>query len=1265
MIEQILLNDSVLLPPNRLSEPDSWVGHIPFALWLVEQTAPGVLVELGTHTGNSYFSFCQAVLANRLVTRCYAVDTWQGDEQAGYYGEEIYQSVLQYNDRHYHGFSRLLRMTFDEALSHFSPGSIDLLHIDGLHTYEAVRHDFETWRPKLSARGVVLFHDTNVREGNFGVWRLWEELSAKYPHVHLSHSHGLGVLFVGGDQPEGVRALLGEWSYPAGQVRIRRLFERLGSGVRLELHNTGLRQTVTELTQTVENLAAAEKNLTRTVADLAVREEDLIRTVADLAAREEDLTRGVADLTQAVAEREERIAELDRGVAARDQHLACLTTERAAIFASTSWRVTRPLRWCGHQVKRFRHVWKILPRLLQRGDGFFRTLRKGVTVFRREGLAGVRQRIRAAQDDRACLPGGRGCDRNDYREWVRRYDTITDEARATILARIDKLVAKPFISVLMPTYNPKPEWLVAAIESVRGQLYPHWQLCIADDASTDPAVRAILERYAAEDARIRVVFRERNGHISAASNSALELATGEWLALLDHDDLLTEHALFWVAEAIAHAPHARLIYSDEDKIDEAGRRYAPYFKCDWNVDLFYSHNLVTHLGVYATDLVREIGGFREGLEGAQDYDLALRCLERLESRQIHHIPRVLYHWRMHAESTAQSTQAKPYAVLAGERALNEHFQRLGIAATSELLESGAYRAHYALPERLPLVSLIIPTRNGLHLVRQCLESILRKTTYPNYEILLVDNGSDDPATLRYFKELESEARVRIVRDDRPFNYSALNNAAVQLTLGELIGLINNDVEVISPEWLSEMVSHALRPGVGAVGARLWYPNDTSQHAGVIVGVNGVAGHAHKHLPQGKSGYFGRANLIQAFSAVTAACLVIRKKIYEEVGGLNEENLRVAFNDVDFCLRVREAGYRNLWTPYAELYHHESATRGFENTPERRARFAKEIDYIKERWGEGLLHDPNYSPNLTLAHEDFSLAWPPRVELLAALKAPAQAPLSRADKALAGIDRSGLGLEIGPSHNPIAPKKAGFAVRILDHAGREELIAKYRDHGVNLENIEEVDYVWQGEPLSELVGGERYDWIIASHVIEHTPDLVDFLQQCEKLLKPEGVLSLVIPDKRYCFDYFRWPSSTGDVLQAYVEKRRRHTPGAVFDHFSMASALNGAIAWGPNHTGEIALIHPLAEARSMMEAAAGTSDYVDVHQWRFTPASFRLILSELRALELITLTEFSAFDTTGCEFFLALSKSAEPPTADRLPLSLQAVKELQSGFLGTV
>jgi len=680
-------------------------------------------------------------------------------------------------------------------------------------------------------------------------------------------------------------------------------------------------------------------------------------------------------LKQAAIERDKQIAELEQNLAECDKKIASQTAEIDALRRSTSWRLTAPLREPKTQLLRIHTLTSLIRRSVKARGGVTAILSKVVQLYREGGLAALRAKIQWLRSG----PTG-SIDRKLYSQWIERYDTLDDRLRTAIRRRIAAFNHAPLISVVMPTYNPQPEWLAEAIESVRNQLYPNWELCIADDVSTDPAIRTLLEKYARDDKRIKVVFREQNGHISAASNSGLQIASGEWVALLDHDDLLPEHALYCVADAILANPAIRLIYSDEDKIDEDGQRHDPYFKCDWNPDLFYSQNMFSHLGVYYKPLLDQIGGFRLGLEGSQDYDLALRCLEHIEAQAIHHIPRVLYHWRVHAASTAADAGAKPYAALAGERALNEHFAKQDMACHAESLGFG-YRVRYDLPEALPLVSLIIPTRNGLQLMRQCITSILDKTTYTNYEIIIVDNGSDDPEALRYFKSLSNDARIRVLRDDSPFNYSALNNAAVLQARGELIGLVNNDIEVISADWLSEMVSLAVQPAIGAVGAKLLYPDNTLQHGGVVLGLGGVAGHAGKHALQPNHGYFGRTSLISSFSAVTAACLVMRKAVYLEVGGLNEKDLTIAFNDVDFCIRVREAGYRNVWTPYAELYHHESATRGIEDNPQKQARFDAEVEYMQRQWVDLLTSDPAYSPNLTLEYDGVGLAWPPRVKSL--------------------------------------------------------------------------------------------------------------------------------------------------------------------------------------------------------------------------------------------------------------------------------------------
>jgi len=612
-----------------------------------------------------------------------------------------------------------------------------------------------------------------------------------------------------------------------------------------------------------------------------------------------------------------------------------------------------------------------------------------------------------------------------YGAWVAAYDTLTPESAGKIRQKLAGLTRRPLLSVLMPVYNPEEKWLVAAIQSVCDQLYENWELCIADDASTKPHVRKVLTRFQKKyPDRIKVVFRETNGHISAASNSALALAHGEFIALLDNDDYLRAHALACVALELDAHPDADLVFSDEDKIDENGHRYDHYFKPDWNPDLFLVQNFVSHLGAYRTLLVREVGGFRVGYEGSQDWDLAMRVVERTAPDRIRHIPKILYHWRSVPGSTAMLIGAKSYATQAAEKVINEHFVRCGISALISPTKGSYWRIHYPLPEPPPRVTLIIPTRNRLDVFKPCVESLLTKTNYPNFEILIVDNDSDEPETLAYLRELEARAggagsreqgagtnqtdigsssalapqapdsspapcslppapaaqraaSVRVVHFPGDFNYSALNNFGVAQTDAPVVGLLNNDLEVIEPDWLKEMVSHALRPDIGCVGAKLYYPDDRIQHAGVILGIGGVAAHAWQTHPRGAAGQAHRNLLQQNLSAVTAACLVIRRDVYLESGGFDEK-LKVAFNDVDFCLAVRARGYRNFWTPYAEFYHHESASRGKEDTLEKRDRFRGEVEYITAKWGEATFqNDPAYNPNLTLTINDFTLALPPR------------------------------------------------------------------------------------------------------------------------------------------------------------------------------------------------------------------------------------------------------------------------------------------------
>jgi glycosyltransferase involved in cell wall biosynthesis len=584
-----------------------------------------------------------------------------------------------------------------------------------------------------------------------------------------------------------------------------------------------------------------------------------------------------------------------------------------------------------------------------------------------------------------------------YRRWVSLHDTISDADRLAIRADIESFESRPLISIVMPVFNPPARFLRAALISVRDQLYPHWELCIADDASTLPHVARILAEYAALDPRIRLLRRPRNGGISAASNSALALATGEFVALLDHDDVLPVHALYLVAREIIRHPAADLIYSDEDKLDRRGRRFDPYFKSDWNPDLFLAQNMISHLGVYRTALVRAVGGFRSEFDGSQDYDLALRIVERTDAERIRHIPHILYHWRAITGSAARSPAAKPHARLAARKAVAAHLERRGIRAKVDFAPGPSFQEiRYPLTAE-PFVTVIIPTRDHSDLLARCLAGLLDATDYRNFEVLIVDNLSAEPETAALYRKIAADRRVRVLRYTQPFNFSLINNWAAQQAGGEILLFLNNDTEVIRGDWLRHLVANAVRPQVGAVGAKLLYPEGRVQHGGIILGMGGVAGHFHLRRRAEDPGYFGRALLQQNLSAVTAACLAMRRRIFEEVGGFDDTNLPVAFNDVDLCLRLRERGYLIVWTPLALLYHRESASRPFDLLPDQRQRFQREIAYMRRRWGTVLDRDPYFNPNLSLWDPTIALAFPPRISYswrAAGSAAPAPMPHSR-------------------------------------------------------------------------------------------------------------------------------------------------------------------------------------------------------------------------------------------------------------------------------
>jgi O-antigen biosynthesis protein len=1083
--------------PARITRFSAWHEHTPFAMWLVAALRPRLIVELGTHYGDSYCAFCQAVSQLKLETKCFAVDTWAGDPHAGEYGTDVLAALRAYHDPLYGSFSRLLPSTFVDARAHFADASIDLLHIDGYHTYEAAREDFIAWLPKMRRGGVVLFHDTNVRERDFGVWRLWEEIKADYPHFEFTHGHGLGVLVIDEALTPELQALCTTSAYEAALVR--ELFFSLGQRVSLiaagisrdeQFEAAAARaqqqaQALAEQTaqaqqqmQEVTRLAAQVENLTEARQMLLARCESQtqalnlqgsVRQEAEELARQ--AWRNVAQLNDRLAEKEQEVRQLtqhlwehERNLEERrseaqefeqDLHELLLIDEDQSQKLRAEWAVwaatpplteeamirTRPVLRQVERADQIRQAYEppganvrngsqplgVVPlrgsldrpaegdnlsmRFVVRGWALSISKVERVAVFLDGRFIGEVPYGLSRPDAAAAFPqyGLTNC---GYEGQLALSPSHIDDAQHTLLVQITdaqsrtiefvrpvltqgdpydvwisrnepneaalneqrrqatRLPYRPLISIITPVYNTPPNVLRAMFDSVLAQTYDHWQLCLADGASSEPAVRTVLEAYAQRDARIQVKFLPQNLGISGNSNEALALAKGEFIALLDHDDELSPNALYENVLLLNHHPDADMIYSDEDKLDIYGCRWGPFFKPDWSPDLFRSMMYICHLGVYRTSLIMEVGGFRPELDGAQDYDLVLRVTER--TTRIYHIPRVLYHWRVIAGSAAGDPNAKPYAYKAQVNAISEHCQRLGWDC---VVESGEFRGHNRIKHRLPTppcVSIIIPTRDQAAILRRCLESIRTRSTYCNYEIIVVDNDSREPETLDYLQLLATQPDTRVLAYPGEFNYAAINNFAAAQAAGDLLLLLNNDTEVITPDWLEAMVGPALRDEVGAVGARLLYPDGTLQHGGVILRPQFIAFHAHRGLPAPETGYYGLIKVQRNVSAVTGACLMTRRALFLAMGGLDEHKLGVAYNDIDYCLRLREQGHLIVWTPHAELVHHESLSRGHDTAADKIERLKRETAYMQERWGHVLSRDPYYSPNLTLEWEDFSL-----------------------------------------------------------------------------------------------------------------------------------------------------------------------------------------------------------------------------------------------------------------------------------------------------
>jgi len=550
------------------------------------------------------------------------------------------------------------------------------------------------------------------------------------------------------------------------------------------------------------------------------------------------------------------------------------------------------------------------------------------------------------------------CEKRNYSRWLEKFGSLDEGGRQQIRAQIEAFQDKPLISVLLPVFNVDEKWLRLCIDSVLKQVYTNWELCIADDCSPGPHVRRVLKEYEATDKRIKLVYRETNGHISAASNSALELAAGEFAVLLDHDDELSEDALFWVANELNEFPGTMMLYSDEDLIDEKGRRFAPKFKPDWSRDLFYSINIITHLSAYRTSLLRDMGGFRMGFEGSQDYDLALRVIEKIDDQtDIRHIPRILYHWRAIRGSVAHSGGEKPYAHERAREALREHFKRIGKNVTVTETTDDLHRVQYKLPDRPPKVSLILMAYDAETGLKRAAE-YSRLTRYPDLEIVLITQNS---STSDHANELT------FVQDPGTGEASALNLAADK-SRGEVLCFADIKLLPRSDDWLRELAGFAIQNEIGAVGGKVLSQNETVLGSGLVLGAGGTAGTAHKDFPGTAPGNMARNRLSGNYSAVSVSCMAVRRGVFDDIGGFDDENLPNNLFDADFCLRLGGKDRRIVFTPYAELIQ-----RGSETVTDHENRVtAAELSYFGDRWSDIIRNDPFYNPNLSKKDAGFSI-----------------------------------------------------------------------------------------------------------------------------------------------------------------------------------------------------------------------------------------------------------------------------------------------------
>jgi O-antigen biosynthesis protein len=980
------------------SDVTNWHKHFSFAFDLIRCLKPKLLVELGVHKGDSYFCFCESIKLLSLDTKCYGIDTWEGDQHSGLYSDSVYEEVLNYNESFFSSNSYLVRDCFEKAIDNFNNSSIDLLHIDGCHAYNAVSEDFNSWIKKVKTNGIVMLHDINIRHGDFGVWKLWEELKEDYPSIAFDFGCGLGVIL---NNRTKKKFSIGKYlvkesamSFISNAYSIS--FDKKNFENKLKNLNLKNKKNKSQFNKDIENLNLKNKEnesqIYEEVKDLKIENQELTEKNSYLSAKclkyestneklihkNNQIIKELEDANVNFVEIKKNFNKVNISYKLLNNGNNLLADKVKRMQNSLSWRLTSPFRFFRRTCKAFlkakdqddfdpEFYLSLYPDVRnQFGSDYKKAYWHFKNFGKREGRACNALRLKQSKS-------------GEYSNWIKKYDSLDFKSISALKLLNSHISKQPIISIILPVYKTKLVLLEKAICSVLNQIYGNWELCIIDDFSNDNSITKLIESYVAKDKRIKFRQLSENSNISAASNEGIKLATGDFIAFLDHDDELRMHSLLHIAEAVNKYPNIKLIYTDEDKIDEKGNRMDPFFKSDWNPDLILSQNYICHLLCIDRQILDSVDGFDDALSGCQDWDLVLRVTEHINQDQIFHIPKILYHWRKTEDSTSTDIQSKDDIVSTSIKCVDNCIKRRSIDARIDIVREGMNYFHIMreLPSKPPSVSILIPSRDNQKLLKNCVDSIIENTDYENFEIIIIDNDSKKIETKIYLDSLKLNDWIRVIQFKGEFNYSKINNFGVQQSDSEVILLLNDDTEIISPFWLTQLVSNCTREEIGCVGPKLLYPNKKIQHAGIVLGIGGVAGHQGKGEDANSTVNFSRFNLSQNCSAVTGACLAVRRKLYLKVGGLDGKNLKVAFNDVDFCIRISQLGFRNLYLASVSIFHHESFSRGSDLHGDNKIRFAREIEYMEKKWNSVIKSDPYYNPNLTIMREDFSLSFPPR------------------------------------------------------------------------------------------------------------------------------------------------------------------------------------------------------------------------------------------------------------------------------------------------